>query len=235
MVTNGIQHLTVLFDLNGVQRIINPTLIWDDDSAMLVDGGFPGQAPGILAAIENTGIPLTRLHTIVVTHLDWDHIGGLAEIVAAAPVVDVAAHELEKPFIQGDEIFVKSTQRTASGTAPAFTVPDFARTRVTKQVGDGDVLEVSGGVDIIHTPGHTLGHICLYHRQSRTLISGDALNVVEGKLAGPNPLHTHDLNQATDSLNKLAKYDIRTVICYHGGVFTGDPNHRIAELARGGQ
>jgi glyoxylase-like metal-dependent hydrolase (beta-lactamase superfamily II) len=233
VVTNGIQHLTVSFDLNGLQRIINPTLIWDDNSAVLVDAGFPGQAPAILAAIESIGIPLSRLCTIVVTHLDWDHIGGLAEIVAAAPGIDVLAHEQEKPFIQGDEIFVKSTQRTATGAAPAFTVPDFARTKVTKQVGDGDVLEVSGGVDIIHTPGHTLGHICLYHRQSRTLIAGDALNVVEGKLVGPNPLYTHDLNQAAESLKKLAKYDIRTVICYHGGVFTDEPKQRIAELSRG--
>jgi glyoxylase-like metal-dependent hydrolase (beta-lactamase superfamily II) len=235
VVTNGIQHLTVTFDLNGVQRIINPTLIWDGNSAVLVDAGFPGQAPAVRAAIESTGIPFSRLRTIVVTHLDWDHIGGLAKIVADVPGIDVLAHEQEKPFIQGDETFIKSPQRNATGPAPTFTVPDFARTKVTKQVGDGDVLEVSGGVDIIHTPGHTLGHICLYHRQSRTLIAGDALNVVEDKLVGPNPLYTHDLNQATESLKKLAKYDICTVICYHGGVFTDDPNHRIAELSRGEQ
>jgi len=229
---NCIQHLEVPFELNGVPRIVNPTLIWDDTSAVLIDAGFPGQAPAIRRAIEAIGIAFNKIDMIVVTHLDWDHIGGLADMVTAGQGVEVLAHELEQPFIQGDKVFVKAPQRNAAGTAQGQAPLNFPRTRVTKVVGDGDVIDVAGGIDVIHTPGHTLGHICLYHRHSKTLIAGDALNVVDGKLTGPNPIHTHDMKQGHDSLRKLANYDIRTVICYHGGVFNDDTNARIAELAR---
>jgi glyoxylase-like metal-dependent hydrolase (beta-lactamase superfamily II) len=96
---------------------------------------------------------------------------------------------------------------------------------------DGEELPFGGGVTVIHTPGHTPGHICLYHAGTKTLITGDALNLVDGELTGPNPQFTHDLTTARSSLKKLARFDIDKVICYHGGVFLGNSNQRIAELA----
>lgn len=54
--------------------------------------------------------------------------------------------------------------------------------------------------------------------------------MVDGKLTGPNPPYTHDLAEATASLKKLSAYDIRRVICYHGGVFSVDVNRRIAAI-----
>ena len=66
---------------------------------------------------------------------------------------------------------------------------------------------------------------------SRTLITGYALNVVEGKLTGPNPQNTHALAVAKDSLKKLSHCDIKSVICYHGGVIREDANRWISELA----
>jgi hypothetical protein len=56
---------------------------------------------------------------------------------------------------------------------------------------------------------------------------------VEDQLTGPNPQFTHDLIAATESLKKLSRFDIETVVCYHGGVYRGDVNRRIAELAEG--
>jgi glyoxylase-like metal-dependent hydrolase (beta-lactamase superfamily II) len=102
--------------------------------------------------------------------------------------------------------------------------------QVNRVIADGEELPYGGGVTVIRTPGHTLGHICLYHAKSKTLVSGDALNLVDGQLTGPNPLHTHDLPRAVESLKKLAEYDIERVICYHGGVLDGEANVHIARL-----
>ncbi|MFZ4858301.1 MAG: hypothetical protein ACOYL3_18075 [Desulfuromonadaceae bacterium] len=49
----------------------------------------------------------------------------------------------------------------------------------------------------------------------------------------PYPLYTPDLPTALESLKKLAAYDIENVLCYHGGVYRGDVNRRIAALADG--
>ena len=54
---------------------------------------------------------------------------------------------------------------------------------------------------------------------------------MEGRLTGPNPRSADNLSQAKRSLEKLAAYDIETVVCYHGGPYAGDVNAQIAELA----
>jgi glyoxylase-like metal-dependent hydrolase (beta-lactamase superfamily II) len=226
----GITQLNIAFDFNGTPRIIHPTLIWDEENVILVDAGFPGQLSLFRQELERVGMSINRLNRIIVTHQDRDHIGGLAEIAnAAGKDVRILAHAREKPFIQGDELFVKSVHRTN----PPPPIPPFDRVKVTGELADGDVLPFAGGVVVIHTPGHSPGHICLYHEKSKTLVSGDALNLVEDQLTGPNSQFTHDLIAATASLKKLSRFDIQTVICYHGGVFRGDVNRRIAELAEG--
>jgi glyoxylase-like metal-dependent hydrolase (beta-lactamase superfamily II) len=83
----------------------------------------------------------------------------------------------------------------------------------------------------VHTPGHTPGHLALFLERSGILITGDAINVVEGKLTGANPLHTHDAKAAVASLAKLSRFDVRGAISYHGGYLAGDLNPVIAELA----
>ena len=106
-----------------------------------------------------------------------------------------------------------------------------ARARVDRTLTDGERLPYCGGIVAIYTPGHTPGHISLYLEPSKVLVAGDALNTSDGRLFGPNPPLTPDIGQATDSLKQLACYDIETVVCYHGGPYSGDANTRIAELA----
>jgi glyoxylase-like metal-dependent hydrolase (beta-lactamase superfamily II) len=234
---NGIKQLDIPFDFNGISRVINPTLIWDEDNVILIDAGFPGQLPLFRKAIEKLDLSFHCLNKIIITHQDIDHIGGLVEIVnAVGHNVDVLAHELEEPYIQGDEVFVKNPQKSAaqSGAKPKLSFPPFSRAQVTRLVSDGEELPYCGGITVIHTPGHTLGHICLYHKRSKTLITGDALNVEGGQLIGPNPMYTHDLIIAAESLKKLSQYDIQTVICYHGGVYASDVNRHISEIANAG-
>jgi Zn-dependent hydrolases, including glyoxylases len=107
----------------------------------------------------------------------------------------------------------------------------YSSLKVDRTVEDGEELPYCGGIKVIHTPGHTHGHICLYLKKYKALVTGDGMNVAAGKLVGPNPIFTFDMAQAVQSLKKLTNYDIQTVICYHGGLFTDSPNERIAELA----
>ena len=65
------------------------------------------------------------------------------------------------------------------------------------------------------------------------LVTGDALIAEGGRLLGPNPQATYDMDLAIKSLQKLTPYDVETVICYHGGVYQGSANQRLAELAAG--
>ena len=107
----------------------------------------------------------------------------------------------------------------------------FRPTPVDQQLHDGERLDLAGGMRVIATPGHTPGHMCLYHEPSRTLIAADALTAQGGTLNGPNQGATLDLAQAARSIAKLAALDIATIVCYHGGVVQNDAGAQLRRVA----
>lgn len=108
-----------------------------------------------------------------------------------------------------------------------FNNPPISKVDVTFE--DEETLPFCGGITVIHTPGHTPGHICLYLKANKLLIAGDALTVKDGVLSGPVPEFAQDIEMAYMSLKKLLKYDIEGIICYHGGLVYGEAD-RIEEL-----
>ena len=78
---------------------------------------------------------------------------------------------------------------------------------------DHDIFPWCGDVEIVSTPGHTEGHICLYLYEFKTLIAGDALYVQDGELVISSPMYNLDFEQAKQSLRKLLDYDIKEIIC----------------------
>ena len=241
----GVEALELTMNVMGNQSVIHPTLIWDDETVILVDAGMPSQLPEIRSAMDQLGAPFGRLNKVILTHQDLDHISGLPELLRLSDhKVEVLAHNEEKPYIQGDKPLVKfnpelMAKRLASLPAEqrqqmekVIAASQNVKANVDQTVEDGEVLPYCGGITVIFTPGHTPGHICLYLNQSKTLITGDALNVIEGQLVGPTPEHASDIVSAKKSLEKLARYDIETVICYHGGVYRGEIKQRLLELAK---
>lgn len=229
----------------GLARMIYPTLLWQGEDVVLVDAGYPGQLGNVRQAVEQAGIDFERIGTVVLTHHDLDHMGGLRELQKVLPrMVRVLAHEVEIPYVQGDLTPLKLAQLEAElPNLPAERKGDFERlkqafeksyVRVDEPLRDGQVLPFLGGVRVIHTPGHTLGHICLYLQESRTLIGGDMLAVADGKLDLSPAAINYDLDMSRKSLARLAPFEIENVICYHSGLFHGDASGQIAALANGG-
>lgn len=249
-IADGVEMLELSAVVMGEQNVVNPTLIWDDDDVILVDAGFPGQMPAIREALDKAGVPFERIGRIIITHHDIDHVGGLPAVLQDLPrKPEVLAHEVEKPYIQGELPSAKLTpERMALIDSQLASLPEEQRLimkkvfenfrnlkiGVDRTVAGGEELPYCGGITVIHTPGHTPGHICLYHKQSKTLIAGDSLFVTDGLLVPAPQFINHDSKTAIKSLKKLTPYDIETVICYHGGLYRDNPGRRIAELAHGG-
>jgi glyoxylase-like metal-dependent hydrolase (beta-lactamase superfamily II) len=239
-IADGVQMLEISAEIMGNPSVIYPTLIWDEQTVMLVDVGFPGQAALFRAAIARAGIALERLNKIIFTHQDIDHIGGISGLLQSMPApIEIIAHEVEKPYIQGERALIKfSPERIAAlpeeqRQRMKHIAANIPQIKVSRTVGDGEILDCCGGVVIVSSAGHTPGHISLYHQPSKVLIAGDALDVADGRLRGPNPQYTMDMGLALNSLKKLARYDIETVICYHGGLCRQNVKQSIWELANG--
>ena len=201
---------------------------------------------GYLLQIKNSmieaGVSFDRLNKIIVTHQDIDHIGGIKGILSEKPDVEVLAHEEDKPYIQGEKKIVRLNPQFMERIN---ALPDVERlkildmfenssVKVNRTVSDGEVLPYCGGITVIHTPGHTPGHICLYHQMSKTLIVGDAMNIIDGQLMGPNKdmMGKEEAMDAINSLKKFQDYDVVNIITYHGGLFNDKPNERIKELIK---
>jgi len=225
---------------------IHPTLIWDNNTVILVDTGYPGQLQNICKEMTQLGVSFDRLDKIIITHHDMDHIGSLSALLKESThKIEVIAHKEEKPYIQTELPPIRMTQlETLLNTLPEEKCKEVKmlyenlkasyknfKANVDTTVTDGEKLPYCGGITVIFTPGHTKGHISLYHNQSKTLIAGDILFVDNGLLVPAPDIVTVDKNLAFESLLKLTQYDIKRVICYHGGHYNDNVNYRIAELA----
>jgi glyoxylase-like metal-dependent hydrolase (beta-lactamase superfamily II) len=241
-IKNGIEALELSMNVMGNVSTIYPTLLWDENEAVLVDTGTPGQLPAIREAFEKAGVPFNKLSKVILTHQDFDHIGSLPELLKEFEgPIEVLAHKEDKPYIEGDIPFIKMNKEMMLKRIEALPTEQreqflsLLNTPITSKVDtiieDGQVLPYCGGITVIFTPGHTPGHISLYHHDSKTLITGDAIVADNGKLVGPNPNATPDMDQAYESLKKFTSYDIETVICYHGGVCTDNVKKQLAVLA----
>lgn len=242
-IANGIEMIELEMDFMGNKSTINPTLLYDDATAILVDVGMPGQLAAIQAAMEQAGVPFDRLSSVILTHQDIDHIGGIQAVLSAASKpLTVYAHAEDKPYIEGDKEPIKMNRarieqmletmpkEMQAQAASLFANPPKAK--VTETVADGDVLPFFGGITVIFTPGHTPGHISLYLNATKTLITGDATVSQDGRILGPNAQATPDMSLALESQRKFTHYDIENVICYHGGFCNDNINSQFAKLAK---
>lgn len=222
LITDGVAMLELSIDLGEYKMEIHPTLVWDDKDVILVDTGFPGMLPALQAEMESAGAPMERLTKVILTHQDFDHMGGLPDILAAVDrPVEVYAHAADKPYIEGHIPLLKHD--------PSQGQPPTAH--VDTVIDDGDVLPTNGGLQVIFTPGHTPGHMSLYHLPSHTLITGDATVSESGELRGPNLAYTPDVEKAWQSFGRFADFDVQQAVCYHGGLCAGKVNEQIRALS----
>ena len=206
---------------------VNLVLTWDENNLVLIDTGFPGQTGAIVKAVADAGFKAESLTHIIITHQDWDHIGCLMDLQKLVPGVKTIAHEEEAPYIDGRKTPIKLAARLAEYDSLPKEMQERCDSQkefyaaqsisVTETVSDGEALPICGGIEIVHTPGHTPGHIMLYLKESRIMVTGDGANIADGKIAGPNPVHTYDMPIALVSLEKMKSYDMSGIVAYHGG------------------
>ena len=157
-----------------------------------------------------------ELVAIVATHHHPDHVGGL-DVLARELAVPVWAHDL-----------------TVERLDPAI------RARVTRRLADGDAIVLDGPApetwDVLHTPGHAPGHICLHEARSRTLVVGDMVATIGTILIAPGD---GDMQAYLDQLRRLASYAAAVALPAHGdpiddprALFAKYIQHRLAREAK---
>lgn len=127
------------------------------EGAVIDPGGHPGR---ILAEVERHGLAIKY---VLNTHAHIDHTDANGAIVQATGA-PLALHPQDLPIL------------TASGGAALFGIQADPSPAPDLELHDGDELEVGTlRFRVLHTPGHTPGHVCFYEPAEGALFDGDVL------------------------------------------------------------
>lgn len=225
---------------NNPLRELNAYIITGEKN-LLIDTGFnrPECEEALISAFDELGIDKTDLF---ITHLHSDHCGLITKFACETDTIYSGETDGELINFEAgnlywrmlDDLFVKY----------GFPKADFGRNtdihpgrkychdgRVNfTYVNEGDVLSYGGyNLEVVATPGHTPGHMCLYDAEHKIMFCGDHIlgtitpNICI-ELSCDNPLKEY-----LDSLAKVDKLDVELLLSAHGTPVR-DMHERIKEL-----
>ena len=189
-----------------------------EDTVTIVDAGWRWTGGQVLSQLRRLGRYPQEVSYIISTHMHLDHIGGMSHVKAHS-TGRVAAHEDEVPFLQrdGQTKLPNPSRNPALGRllAPLFALLRPPQVEVDIRLKQGSQLSILGGMEVIHTPGHTPGSISLYFPSRGLLMAGDALEYQKGKLGLPSKWFSANMAQAKDSVFRMAELDFDTLCFSH--------------------
>lgn len=214
------------------KHLINSFAFVDDDgSVTLVDCGLKKAPPRIVAGLAAIGKQPADVSRILLTHVHPDHAAGAARM-SRQTGAGVQVHDGDRDSARSGKVTQPPDQRSFLGRIFA-RLPGgrFEPFEPGDALEDGQVLPVAGGLRVMHTPGHTAGHLSFMHEPTRTLVTGDAIFNFgfPGPVMSPKFLCS-DFVMTRQTAHRLGeeKYDVAAFT--HGPEITDNPRERIRAL-----
>ncbi len=241
-------HLLRLPLTGSPLRHTNGYLIRADDGWTLVDCGW--DMPDVLDALRNQmsdlGARLEDIRTLVITHFHTDHYG-MAGTLLGLTQAKMLMHRLDWVHIEQEMVdfggmisrinawlrlngapteMTDAEQDRASSNFRRYSIvePDV------KVEDNHEIIVGNHKLQVIWTPGHTNGHICLYDEERKALLTGDhVLDPISPNVSLAREYQGNPLGQYLQSLRKVAALDADLVLPAHGDPFYGI-SRRVREL-----
>lgn len=209
---------------------VNAFIIESNNELTLVDTGFKNSMEKIFAAIRKGGKDPERIKQIILTHSHPDHSGSAADI----------KNKLNIPvYIHGDD--AELLEQGIGGRLPHEVSPGFLNkilfnlfikkspnqtdALVADEIlKDGDIIPIADGIKVIHTPGHSKGHVALLLERDKVLIAGDLCANMMG--LGYSTVYESRL-EGQESILKATAYDFNIAVFGHGKPLLGMANQKM--------
>lgn len=176
----------------------------DDEMLTLVDAGTGLFSDAAKERMKKLGFSPAEIDLLVNTHCHFDHAGGDPDFVGPSSC-EVAIHESEAGVLEKGDATISCSSM--------FGEP-FRPVKVSHTLRDGNTLDLGKIIlEVLHTPGHTAGSVCLYDRKNRVLFSGDT--VFCGGV-GRTDLPTGDAAALRQSLERLKSLPVEKLYPGHG-------------------
>jgi glyoxylase-like metal-dependent hydrolase (beta-lactamase superfamily II) len=199
-------------------------LLVDGDEITLVDAGHVGSGRMLRRYLARLGRSTEHITRIVCTHGHPDHIGGVHEI-AGWSGAEIYLHQADSERLR------IGLRDVIANFSPGPVIALLTRAPAhAKPLEDGEMLPALGGLQVLHTPGHTPGSICLYSPRYRFVIVGDTLQRIKGRVTLPNYFFTDDMAQARRSIARVADLDVETILFSHYPPYREDARAALRAL-----
>lgn len=195
--------------------LVNSFLLADDDGSLtLVDAGLPKTSARVLGALAQLGKQPGDVQRILLSHAHVDHAGGLRETVDGTGA-RVLTHDREAVYVREGRTPPYDGRSRLGRLLSRAPGGGFARTDVEETFADGAVLPIAGGLQVVHTPGHSPGHCSFLHPSTGVLLVGDGVMNLRGLRYPPVGLCT-DGRMTRASADRLGTLDVEVAAFGHG-------------------
>ena len=233
----------------GIHRIQTPLgdrfvclfLLVGKDRALLLDTGMD-QTPGehLDPYLDAIDLAPSKISYVVNSHADFDHTAGNASVRERCPNALFMCHRLDQPMVEDIELMISDRYceyGPLHGIDESDEAKEFIRSAtrhipidVALSGGEKIRLDADWEVEIMHTPGHTYGHLSIYDPRSNTLLIADstlynAVLTANGQPAFPPTYRYVDSYSA--SAERISSIGAKTLLTSHYPVYQGP---QIAEF-----
>ena len=238
-ITAGIYRLPLPVPVTTLGHI-NTYLVKGDDGHLLIDTGW--NTPESLALLKKQlaegGVKGKEISQIVVTHAHPDHYG-LAGKLKKLFGATLYFHHLEKDFIETRyvsmaELLQELGQYLKRNGVPPERLAELQQASLpllkfvtpampdTTLYGGETITCGDSSFEVMPTPGHAPGHVCLYEPDKKIFFSGDHILPTITPFVGMHPQSgSNPLGDYLDSLKHLKSLDVEIVLPGHEQPFTG--------------
>jgi glyoxylase-like metal-dependent hydrolase (beta-lactamase superfamily II) len=191
-----------------------------DEKTVLIDTGSGFYASAIIKKIKKE-IPPEKISHIILTHEHFDHTGGIPAVQKVCNA-EILMHEKGAPTLE-DGLDWSSSLFGA----------EQKKIMINKKLNEGDTISLGAHVlEVLHTPGHSEGSICLYERESKSLFSGDT---VFSNGIGRTDFRGGNIVELVQSIERLTNLEVDALYPGHGEWIPHDGDINVtlaAEYAR---
>ena len=213
-------------EIYPINSSINTFYLIKDRGAVLFDAGYINVAPLFRNALEKLGIRPDEIKLIILSHGDFDHAGGAAELREMTGA-KIAIHHQDRPYLE-EGIFHWAKGVTPWGKVSRASLKPLMKTKAGFPGVKADVvlndeefsLEPYGiGGKVVHTPGHTMGSVSVLLDSGDAMVGCLAHNRLPFTMKPKLPIYADDLALLKKSWSKVIEGGAKTIYPGHGKPF----------------
>ena len=190
------------------------------ERTVLIDGGAQGNFKAFQRGLNRLGVKPQEIALIILTHGHWDHIGSLHPIQQATGA-KVAVHYRDQLWVEsGRPEFPRGVTRYGKGMiwlSERLIHPNLPPVKADIVLSDEGMSLAEYGIagQVIHTPGHSPGHVSVVLDSGEAFVGDMAMNAWFLRLTPGLPVLADDINQVVASWRKIIG-QVKQVYPAHG-------------------